>query len=124
MEKHDGQLVEKALRRNSYNISEVAKLLNVNRRSLYNWFCQSRLKAEVIYKLDAVLGYNFSVDFPELFTLNELDRFPGNKTSNGDAAPERQILWKDKYISLLEEYNDMLTKGYPVSEGQQQKISA
>ncbi|MDB5019809.1 MAG: hypothetical protein JWQ28_936, partial [Pedobacter sp.] len=46
MSKHYGQILERAIRRNGNSISDVARLLNINRRSVYNWFNQAQLRPE------------------------------------------------------------------------------
>lgn len=116
MELHDGQIVERIVRRNGYSISELARLIKVNRRSVYNWFSQQRLKPEIIYRIGCVLNYDFSTEFPNLFSKEEF-----NKIANGNDDPELPGLpvngrngsvdstyWKDKYIDLLERYNQLL----------------
>jgi len=114
MEKHFGEIIEKVIRRNGYNISEVAKLMNVNRRSIYNWFAQPKLKAEVIFKIGCVLRHDFSKEFPELFSSEEFERAFEEKKQHALMATvehEKVNFWKDKYIQLLEEYNQILAVG-------------
>ncbi|QJD95631.1 helix-turn-helix transcriptional regulator [Mucilaginibacter robiniae] len=114
MEKHYGQVIEKVIRRNGYSISELAQMMNVNRRSIYNWFEQRRLKAEVISRMGEVLKYDFSNEFPELFSPETFAKDGAAKAihKDGEANGETpaEISWKDKYISLLEKYNDLLVK--------------
>jgi len=113
MEQHYGQIVERVIRRNGYSISELARLTNVNRRSVYNWFHQKRLKAETIYRIGIALNYDFSNEFPKLFldlqfndTRNEMALATYNEVPN---EPTDENYWKDKYIKLLEKYNDTLS---------------
>jgi transcriptional regulator with XRE-family HTH domain len=113
MEQHFGQIVEKVIRRDGYSISELARLTNVNRRSVYNWFKQKRLKPEIIYRIGYALNYDFSNDFPKLFTVNEFKTAKTNLMllDNNQSKPEEEPAndyWKDKYITLLEKYNDLL----------------
>lgn len=112
MNMHHGQIIEKVIRRNGYSISELARLTKVNRRSVYNWFNQRNLKSDIIYRIGSVLNYDFSNDFPDLFI----------NTHSGEAIPlvnelmdrsvdfKADFYWKDKYIQLLEKYNDLLVK--------------
>lgn len=128
MELHHGQIVERVIRRNGYSISELARLTKVNRRSVYNWFNQKRLKPELIYRIGSVLNYDFSIEFPELFSTDEYEQFIASssfteqlnkqKDEPSDPAPppaldvsvdqENPTYWKDKYIDLLERYNQFL----------------
>lgn len=113
IDKHYGEIIEKVVRRNGYSISELARLAEVNRRSIYNWFNQQKLKPEVIYKIGCALRHDFSNEFPELFTSADFQQaFEIHKSVRAAAVveeKERINYWKDKYINLLEEYNQLLT---------------
>lgn len=116
MDKHHGQVIEKVIRRNGYSISELAQLMKVNRRSIYNWFEQRRLKTQLIFRIGEVLKYDFSNEFPELFTPDTFtSSAPLSAQVDGelDNEPVEGETWKDKYITLLEKYNDLLTKRLP-----------
>ena len=113
MESHHGRIVELTIRKKGLNISEIARLTHVNRRSVYNWFNQKYLKPEIIYRLGIVLKHDFSVEFPDLFSKQ--DFLKNNKTMTdldhiepvSEEIPGNHI-WKDRYISLLENYNKLL----------------
>ncbi|MFD0794260.1 helix-turn-helix domain-containing protein [Mucilaginibacter litoreus] len=110
---HFGQIVEKVIRRDGYSISELARLTNVNRRSVYNWFKQKRLRPEIIYRIGLALNYDFSKDFPTLFNVNEFKNIKNSQQllNNSWVIPHEEkseSYWKDRYISLLEKYNDLL----------------
>jgi len=114
MNKHYGQIIEKVIRRDGYSISELAILMNVNRRSVYNWFDKKRLKTDLIFRIGSVLNYDFSIEFPELFKDGEFDFLKTDinvLTNDSNVVSEQSIdeHWKDKYIVLLEKYNDLLT---------------
>ncbi|QNL52459.1 hypothetical protein H8S90_08970 [Olivibacter sp. SDN3] len=122
MDKHYGEIIEKVMRRNGYSISEAARLINVNRRSIYNWFEQPRLKEDTIFKIGCALRYDFSKEFPELFKSEDFqkafERNSWGEKVNMAEEDEKISYWKDKYISLLEQYNAMLT-----SQGQNNNLS-
>jgi transcriptional regulator with XRE-family HTH domain len=110
MELHYGQIVERIIRRKGYSISELARLTKVNRRSVYNWFNQKQLKPEIIFRIGTVVNYDFSAEFPGLFPNEELNKqnkyvLLKNQTNTPDL---NQNYWKDKYIDLLEKYNQLL----------------
>lgn len=111
---HHGQIIEKVVRRNGHSISDVARLTNVNRRSVYNWFNQQQLKPEIIYRIGCVIHHDFSIEFPNLFISEEFER-GFRKTSFLFHTPEETDVnnkdnWKDKYIDLLERYNALLSR--------------
>lgn len=113
MELHHGQTIERIIRRNGYSITELARLTSVNRRSVYNWFNQRHLKPEIIYRIGTVINYDFSTIFPGLFInddFNPASARPGIVVAEPTPAipDDDNIIWKNKYIELLERYNEML----------------
>lgn len=118
MEKHYGQIVEYRIRKNGYSISNLAKALQINRRSIYNWFNQRNLKKETIFQIGTVLQYDFSEEFPELFTsadFNISNQPLGRFASTQQNINENEI-YKDKYVALLEEYNQLLTNSNQITD--------
>jgi hypothetical protein len=102
MDKHYGQIVEFVVRRTGYNISTLSNRLNVNRRSIYNWFNNKYLKEDIILKIGIIIQHDFSKEFPELFS--PVDFQPINY-----ATKEINETFKDKYIALLEEHTKLLS---------------
>lgn len=114
MEKHYGEIVERTIRRNGYSISELSRLMKVNRRSIYNWFNQPKFKPDIIFKIGCALKHDFSNEFPELFSSEEFQKvFNDTKKTLQvrflNEEHEKVSYWKDKYINLLEEYNQILS---------------
>jgi transcriptional regulator with XRE-family HTH domain len=113
MNKHYGQILERAIRRNGNSISDVARLLNINRRSVYNWFNQAQLRPEILYKIGHVINYDFSVDLPHLFTPEDFIKKPRltiNKQGELMEDTTNSYSWQQKYIDLLEKYNSLLSE--------------
>ncbi|QNL52042.1 helix-turn-helix transcriptional regulator [Olivibacter sp. SDN3] len=112
-DKHYGQAIERIIRRNGYSISELARLTNVNRRSIYNWFNQRNLKPEIIFRIGCALKHDFSEEFPELFSEDDFEKVLGTSKDSGNSEEQpleenSSAYWKDKYIRILEEYNRLL----------------
>nr|WP_294941691.1 helix-turn-helix domain-containing protein [uncultured Mucilaginibacter sp.] len=114
MDKHYGQIVELTIRKQGFSISELARLANINRKCVYNWFNQKYLKPEIIHRVGVFIKHDFSVEFPELFTTE--DFLPVEKLKIGFSQPfnepESEKVWKDRYIDLLEKYNQLLLEQY------------
>lgn len=117
MNTHYGEIIERTIRRNGYSISELARTLNVNRRTIYNWFLQRNLKSDIIYRIGCALRHDFSVEFPNLFAPEDFKQPVQSKRREArgpyaaleeNAHTQNPVHWKNKYISLLEEYNSML----------------
>lgn len=112
MEIHHGQTIERIIRRNGYSITELARLTNVNRRSVYNWFNQRYLKPEIIRRIGTVLNYDFSSEFPTLFSKEGNGKQHASFLKNSVEETANNY-WKDKYIEVLEKYNELLLKNVP-----------
>jgi predicted transcriptional regulator len=110
MSKHYGQILERAIRRNGNSISDVARLLKMNRRSVYNWFNQAQLKPEIFFKIGRVIDHDFSIDLPHLFTPEDFAKNPGMAVNKNGELMENASNenWQEKYIDLLEKYNALL----------------
>jgi lambda repressor-like predicted transcriptional regulator len=120
MERHYGQIVELTVRKKGYNITELARLAAVDRRTVYNWFNQKYLKTEIIYRIGTILKHDFSVEFPTLLTGEDFHDSTTEQpigTLDSTLSEGRESLtWKNRYISLLEEYNSLLRKYINVNE--------
>lgn len=111
MDLHHGQIVERVIRRNGYSISELSRLTHVNRRSVYNWFNQQHLKPEIIFRIGCALKHDFSIEFPHLFSKEDFKIiYEGTDVEKSGEPLGRSGTdnWKDKYIHLLEQYNNLL----------------
>nr|WP_276903545.1 helix-turn-helix domain-containing protein [Pedobacter kyonggii] len=105
-----GEILERLVRRDRMGISELSRKLNVSRRTIYNWFGQDRIGHEVIWQVGKLLGQDLSSAFPEAFPKYNPESI------NQTADPGKQIgsdnnsvyFWMNKYIHLLEKYNDLL----------------
>lgn len=114
---HAGAIVEKAVRRSGVSIAELARQIDVNRRSLYNWFAQERLSIDIICKIGFAIGYDFSADFPSQLTSAkylQLNQFLKSVKENDET--DNVDFWRNKYVTLLEKYNDLLVKSVAVAE--------
>jgi hypothetical protein len=113
MELNAGQIVERVVRRNKVSISELARRMQVNRRSVYNWFDQKTLKIDIICKIGHVLNHDFSVDFPEAFGergFAVMEKIVDEMDDKEHKQPNSVHYWMVKYISLLEKYNALLSQ--------------
>ncbi|MBL4674608.1 MAG: hypothetical protein JKY70_00115 [Mucilaginibacter sp.] len=111
MNNHQGQIIEYVVRKNGFNVSNLAAQLGINRRTLYNYFNCSIVKPSVISRIGGILRHDFSQEFPNLFTYEEFQKVlnSGPKFSLGEREFAEDELYKEKYLVLLEQYNDLLT---------------
>lgn len=103
-----GEIVELVIRRNNLSISELSRRLHVSRRSVYNWFEQKDLSIDIICKVGDVLDYDFTSDFPDMFTKKK-SRIVSQMDHSFNLEPQQNSVnyWRDKYISLLEKHMQM-----------------
>lgn len=116
-----GKVIEGVVRKNHIRISELSRKLHVSRRTIYNWFNQESLNFEIICKIGTAIMHDFSKELPEEFLHldNELiDHADVSKIREHlpTAAPSDSVgYWMNKYIKLLEKYNELLTQKFPTS---------
>ncbi|WP_036677950.1 helix-turn-helix domain-containing protein [Daejeonella oryzae] len=110
---HAGSIIEKVVRRKNVSISSLSRKLNVNRRTLYNWFNQETLPSKLIGKIGHNLGHDFSLEFSSALSGPDLkiieDVTMSMQRSENENAETYQY-WMCKYIELLEKYNALLVK--------------
>ena len=106
MEKHHGQIVERVVRNKGFNITALAKGLSISRRSLYNRFQSDNIKRDIIYAIGVIIRHDFSKEFPELFDEEQMI-VEENPDDYAEDAESNQS-YKEKYLNLLESYNDLL----------------
>ncbi|TSD67741.1 helix-turn-helix transcriptional regulator [Inquilinus sp. KBS0705] len=109
MENHRGKKVEYIIKKRGLNIKDLAAEIEVNRRSMYNWFNQQELSPAIIIKIGRVIKHDFSKEFPELFSGTEFHK-EGSSSTYHHNSQGQQVNWKQKYIVLLERYNSELLK--------------
>ena len=105
MGEHHGAIIERNIKRSSFRVSQVALKLNVNRRTLYNWFSKQRLSMEIIHDIGLKLNYDFGLDIPR-FNLYKKEM---HKSELSLLEERNEVLgYKQKYLELLEAYNGLL----------------
>ena len=105
-----GRIVERVVRRDRMGISELARRLKVSRRTIYNWFEMERLSIDIISKIGFVIGHDFSDEFPEEFA-NADNHMAGDSVAQIQTEQPNNAIyyWMDRYIKLLEKFNEVLS---------------
>lgn len=115
---HQGQIIEHAVRKNGYNISDLARGLDINRRSVYNYFASPRLKPNLILQIGSILRHDFRKDFPELYTQENEQLHAPKVAKSPVVIIDEELEYKEKYISLLEKYNELLKEAHAMAESE------
>ncbi len=106
---HKGEIIENAIRQSGYSITEMAKKLKISRRHLYNIFQKYTIDNDTIIEIGRLLNHDFSEEIKGLTT--NIAEEPNEKYHTElEKTREEVELWKNKYISLLEEHKLLLEK--------------
>ncbi|WP_316820089.1 helix-turn-helix domain-containing protein [Pedobacter gandavensis] len=114
-----GQVIEHVVRKDHMGITELSRKLHVSRRTIYNWFDQESLSFDIICKIGNVMNHDFSKEFPDDFARlqdearekkRDFSNIQDNSTANYSTAVN---YWMNKYIHLLEKYNELLSQKSP-----------
>ena len=101
---HRGEVIEKAIRESGYSITTVAQRLGKSRRWMYLLFDNPAVSIELILQIGKIIYHDFSLEFPEVIQGKKIANEPQNTYGNNDEV----AFWKEKYFTLLEEYNTLL----------------
>ena len=101
---HRGEIIKEAVYKSGYPITELAKRMGKSRRWVYLLFENNTVSIDIMLQIGKIIHYDFSEELnrpsANLFTTNE-------PTSLYISDEE---YWKNKYLNLLEEYNELLKK--------------
>lgn len=105
-----GDVIERVVR-TKIGISELSRILNVSRTSIYNWFEHGHVSLETISKIGQAINHDFANEFPEEYAKARncvtVDAVSEKKAENSTSDNSIHY-WMNKYITLLEKYNELL----------------
>ena len=107
---HKGEIIEKAIRESGFSITRLASRMGKSRRWVYQIFESRTVPVDYILAIGKIIHHDFTEDIKELKTykvsmakqmMNEPVQAFGNEK-------EEVEYWKNKYLAVLEKYNDLL----------------
>ena len=102
---HKGKILENAVRESGIPLTKLTKRINKSRRWIYNAFENPNLSIEYIIQIGEIIHYDFSE------VLVELKKFKSSALKvHVTGEQENPEYWKDKYLELLEKYNNILER--------------
>lgn len=113
MSVHLGSILEQVIRMERIGISELSRKLRVSRRTIYNWFEQENLNIQIILEVGNLIGYDFTNDLPESILSNHrhfLKEEEKPLKPDEDVDTNSVYFWMNKYVTLLEKYNELLNR--------------
>lgn len=101
---HRGEILKEAIYKSGYPITELAKRMGKSRRWVYLLFENPTVSIDTILQIGIIIHYDFSNQIEGLNsqTLTLKEPFPHYL--------KEEDYWKNKYLKLLEDYNDLLKK--------------
>ena len=107
MMQHRGEILETAIRQSGVPITRIVKKMSKSRRWLYNQFTRQDVSLDVFLEIGKLIHHNFSQDLNEFKPNARLSHLIEDANDNEYGNQNAQY-WKDKYMHLLEEYNELL----------------
>ncbi|ABG61010.1 hypothetical protein CHU_3778 [Cytophaga hutchinsonii ATCC 33406] len=107
---HKGEIIKEAVNQSGISVTQVAKSLQVTRKTVYNIFDRVDVDNDTILKIGAIIHHDFSENFPKLVKNSTEDPQEKYNIRDMDQLKADVDYWKGKYITLLEEYNKLLKK--------------
>jgi hypothetical protein len=104
---HRGEILETAIRQSGVPITRIVKKLSKSRRWLYNQFTRQDVSLDVFLEIGKLIHHDFSQDLKE-FKLNTRQSHLIEDANDSMYGNQTAQYWKDKYMHLLEEYNELL----------------
>jgi len=104
---HRGEIIRKAVYNSGLTITEIAKSIGKSRKWMYLMFENSNVSLDLVLKIGKIIRYDFTADFKELSSSSRI------KSELFVSSEEHEPIaeyWKNKYLKLLEEYNELLKK--------------
>lgn len=109
MKSHRGEILKCIIKETNNKVSSVARKMNIDRGTVYRHFDDPNLSIDYLLKYRKAMNYDFSKYFPELLNIVQEQVIEYNKQSKTFSDLEKELqIWKDKYIQLLELYNELL----------------
>jgi len=105
---HRGEIVKKAIYQSGMSITLIAKKIGKSRRWMYQMFENNNVSLDLVLEIGQIIHYDFTDEIREInYTKVNLQ---DNQPTYVKLGSEEVEFWKNKYLLLLEEYNELLKK--------------
>jgi predicted transcriptional regulator len=99
---HRGEIIKEAVYKSGFPITALAKRMGKSRRWVYLLFENPTVPIDTVLQIGSIIHYDFSEE------IETLKPYVVNDTPLSYSKEEGY--WKNKYLKLLEEYNELLKK--------------
>ncbi len=108
--RHDGNVLRKLIGDVGVPISRIAKELGVDRSTIYRMFDKADISIEFLLKIGKVINKDMSIFFPEIIQTIQESTIDYSSLKSYSELLDESNYWKDKYIDVLEKYNNLLNE--------------
>ena len=109
---HKGEILEKAIRESGHSITKLAQKMGKSRRWMYQIFDSANVPIDYIIDIGKIIHHDFTDEIKGIKIYSDTDRSLTSREmtySRGVNSTEVDF-WKEKYMYLLERYNELLLK--------------
>ena len=109
---HKGEIIEKAVRSSGYSITKLADSLGRSRRWIYQIFESPNVPIDYILDIGKIIHHDFSNEVRELkvYRIKMSNESFQESAQIVDSDRKEAEYWKNKYLTVLENYNELLLK--------------
>ena len=127
---HQGEILQESIKSSGISITRIVDELGITRPTMYRKFKDKELDYNFVKRIGEIIGHDFSQDFTHSqqadlsFNVTAVSKSVNNVseqssvtrtavTVSSDADSLKQLMvLQQKYIALLEDYNELLLKVY------------
>lgn len=105
---HKGEVIEKAVRESGYSITRLSKKMGKSRRWVYQIFEKPNVSMEYILEFGKAIHHDFSGEIKGMKEYRNSANIQSWVDPEGEymTDAQRAEYWKNKYLKLLERYNE------------------
>jgi plasmid maintenance system antidote protein VapI len=107
---HKGEIIEKAVRDSGYSITRLAERMDRSRRWVYQIFESRIVPVDYILAIGKIIHHDFTEEIKELQTykMSITKHMTSDQAQSFGNEKGEVEYWKNKYLAVLEKYNDLL----------------
>jgi len=107
---HKGKILEKAVRESGHSITKLAQKMGKSRRWMHQIFDSANVPIDYIIDIGRIIHHDFSNDIKGLNVYSDSDRNMMSRILTYSRSPNSrdENYWREKYMELLEKYNELL----------------
>jgi len=105
---HRGEIIKGAIHKSGYTITQLARTIGKSRRWMYLMFENNNVSLDIVLQIGKIIHYDFTEEIKE---FNPYQNAVNELATDYQKNESQAEYWKNKYLKLLEEYNEILKKG-------------